>query len=315
MIGWFRSYVEQLILKKHAGPRTTLSHNTIYILPSKDGWLFLTIALVNFILGVNYQNNLILATAYLMALLMLLSLLMAYFNFNGLTIHYLGTKANFSPCSPLAQFELNAAHPVQALVFSSTSLALSEQCELNGNNTQIDMPLNACKQRGKYKIKKVSISSNYPFGLVKVWSYLYLDDDAYVYPTPLATQLSGISYTHDGVPEQDSLANEALSEQLYRYQKGMPVNRVAWKIYAKTDQLFIKQTLDVGQYELNDNEVFYRFDELNGDKETRLSNLSYLINQAQNNNIKYGMQLGSLLIKPAHGEQHLKRCMESLSEF
>ena len=49
-----------LLKNKHKKNSITLTHNTIYVLPSTLGVYFTIVALLNFVMGINYQNNLIL---------------------------------------------------------------------------------------------------------------------------------------------------------------------------------------------------------------------------------------------------------------
>ena len=55
-----RSVFNKLLKNKHKTNEIELQHKTIYVLPSKLGGQFLLIALLNFVMGINYQNNLIL---------------------------------------------------------------------------------------------------------------------------------------------------------------------------------------------------------------------------------------------------------------
>ena len=47
-----------LLKNKHKKNSITLTHNTIYVLPSTLGVYFTIVALLNFVMGINYQNNL-----------------------------------------------------------------------------------------------------------------------------------------------------------------------------------------------------------------------------------------------------------------
>mgnify|MGYP000394994334 CR=1 FL=1 len=74
--GWssIRSRIESLLLRdKHKKKHLTLGHSTLYVLPSKLGLGFLLIAVLNFILAANYQNNLVQVVSYLMLVLVLMS--------------------------------------------------------------------------------------------------------------------------------------------------------------------------------------------------------------------------------------------------
>ena len=64
----------------------SLGHKSIFIFPSKFGWLYLTLCLGIFILGTNYQNNLMQLLCFFLIALFLLNLFVAYLNFSKLSI-------------------------------------------------------------------------------------------------------------------------------------------------------------------------------------------------------------------------------------
>ena len=55
-----QSLLNKLLKNKHLKNSITLEHRTIYVLPSSLGWYFIVVAILNFVMGINYQNNLIL---------------------------------------------------------------------------------------------------------------------------------------------------------------------------------------------------------------------------------------------------------------
>jgi len=63
-----------------------LDNRQIYILPSRNGLIFLTMALCIFVGGLTYSNSLILAVAFLLISLFLVSILHTYANLVGLRV-------------------------------------------------------------------------------------------------------------------------------------------------------------------------------------------------------------------------------------
>ncbi|MEC9334228.1 MAG: hypothetical protein VX786_04235, partial [Pseudomonadota bacterium] len=63
-----------------------LNVNSIFILPSGFGWSFIILSLCLFLLGTNYQNNLMLLLSYLCLSIMLLTLFYTHQNFARLAL-------------------------------------------------------------------------------------------------------------------------------------------------------------------------------------------------------------------------------------
>ena len=83
----------QILLKrKHQTSHLVLKHHNIYELPSRFGLIFLMFALLIFILGSNYQNNLILLTAYLFISVFIIGILQSYLNLMNTEISFVGVE-------------------------------------------------------------------------------------------------------------------------------------------------------------------------------------------------------------------------------
>ena len=78
--------LNKLLKNKHSKQSITLAHNNIYVVPSQLGFYFIIVAILNFVMGINYQNNLILVMAYLMFVVMIIAVLLGYTNAKGLKL-------------------------------------------------------------------------------------------------------------------------------------------------------------------------------------------------------------------------------------
>src|SRR3954468_16864604 len=81
-----KKYFQRWAAKR--APRATkvvLRHKTIYVFPGKQGAGFLFVVLLIWILGTNYQNNLILGFSFFLISVMLVSIIHAFKNLLGLT--------------------------------------------------------------------------------------------------------------------------------------------------------------------------------------------------------------------------------------
>ena len=129
---------------------------------------------------------------------------------------------------------------------------------------------------------------------------------ALVYPEPARPGLSFLT----GGRSLQSGDDEFLGFQ--SYQPGDSLRRIHWKGIAKGQGVHVKEYQGVdGQAEL-----WLDWAHTPGpDAESRLSQLCRWMLDAEQASLCYGLRLPGTEIAPAHGERHLRRCLETLALF
>jgi hypothetical protein len=98
----------------------TLAHKSIFILPTGFGFIWIGLFLLLFLLGTNYQNNLVIGLSFLLISLFNTCIIYSYKNLSGLTLQsipppqaYAGDTLVFpiSLSSKQAQFEVILTYP------------------------------------------------------------------------------------------------------------------------------------------------------------------------------------------------------------
>ncbi|TMP62530.1 hypothetical protein CWB77_06835 [Pseudoalteromonas sp. S1610] len=262
-------------------------------------------------MGINYQNNLILFMAYLMFVIIIFALLLGYSNAKGLTVSFKNTIESYAPQQPQLVWQIESNDTCQSITLSYPN-NLEQDCyieSVKADTIQCQLPLPYLK-RGRYLLKPIKIASNYPFGLVSVWSYIQPDHTVYVYPsiikTPNQKQLSQMTANDDEGAEKHLGDDEF--ESLITHLPEMGLQRVSWKHYAKTQQLLVKQFSDFKSADTQ-----FDFNLMTGDTEQRLGQLCYLVCQAFESDINYSMKLPNKSIENGSGKLHLQRCLQALS--
>ncbi|MCQ8876716.1 DUF58 domain-containing protein [Pseudoalteromonas shioyasakiensis] len=304
------SLFSKFLKNKHTGDTLLLKHNTIYVLPSKMGAGFLFVAILNFILGINYQNNLILAMAYLMLVMLVLAILIGYSNVKGVKISFKTKHDDYSPISPRLHFDISTTKLCQSfmMIYKNSQVACLDSIDKSSNVT-VALPYT---HRGCFALERIKLLSHYPFGLVSVWSYMQINETVYVYPEQIdatkndnlvseADNSQGDLKRKNGNEEFDSLAD---------HQHGMGLQRVSWKHYAKTQQLMVKEFINFASTPMT-----YDYALLQGNTESRLSQLSFFITQAHINDHPYALKLNNEFYPMAKGRDHLVSCLIALSRF
>lgn len=296
-------FFNKWIARRHNVSPILLSHNTIYILPSKLGALFLCLTLVLFIVGVNYQNNLLLLSSYLFILLQIYAFFMSFKNLYRIELELIDIQSTFAPGKPIAKVKVSSIMPYRSLFVCL------------GNNThRVDLVDEATfeliqlpyESRGKYTLPRFLIFSNYPLGLVKAFSYWQPPSSVYVYP-PLSSkvkefefnQIQGLDLEYQGINSFTSSDN--------------PV-RMSWKHVARTGDLYIKR-FEQPMFEQSDSEVYLNYNEEVGDKEQRLSSLATKLKIACENKQSVILYMPSCAAIKCTDHHAYRRAWETLSEY
>ncbi|MDZ7924759.1 MAG: hypothetical protein U5M23_12000 [Marinagarivorans sp.] len=182
--------------------QVVLQHRTIYVFPSKQGLAFLFTVLLIWILGTNYQNNLILGLSFFLTSVMLVSVIHAFKNFLGLT--FTSEARQQAAVGELAPFDIQISSVYES---AHHGLLLSIDNEnpvradiIAGKPTSVRLHAIAC-HRGWLKLPRIVLKSYFPFGLIRVWAYIELNHRALIFPRPIACDQPplGVGQGEDGI--------------------------------------------------------------------------------------------------------------------
>ncbi|GGD75727.1 DUF58 domain-containing protein [Lacimicrobium alkaliphilum] len=305
-------------LDKRIPPATDFSLNlgNIFIFPSRFGMLYLILCVALFVLGTNYQNNLILLLGFFLLALFLVSLLSSYLNFAGLKIMVGKVAHPFAGDSvslPLwidTSAQKHSAHGRLHLGLYGEKVQLSVDLDRLTNPAELSVPTT---RRGRLPLPRVTLSSYFPLGMFRCWTHLRFDRKVLVYPSPLPCPV--ITYSATG--EEESEGNVATGEgyddfdSLTEYQLGQPLYHVAWKQVAKGQGMISKKFSST-----SNNEVWLRLASKTDDElESRLSHLCFMILEMENRGQRFGLKLGDNTIQPGKSSAHRHQCLTSLALY
>ncbi len=288
-----------------------LNRKNLYTFPNISGLVYLLVTLVIWLLGTNYQNNLILGLSYLLVSIFVVSILHAFANLAGISIRMVNARPAF------------AGDPVNFLLeLSCTNKAGCDNLELRwpGGETQTitlnhNEPLQVIvraqsHERGYLRPGRLLVQSRFPLGIIRCWTWLNLDAAALVYPAPIRTD-EPHAQASDG--REDGGTSQRGGDDfsgLRDYQAGDPIKHIAWKQFAQDKGLFTKE------YEaFLSAEKWLDWNSLNQPQELRLSGLCYWALDYEQRQIPYGLRLPGLTLAPAIGEHHHQAVLSALAEF
>jgi uncharacterized protein (DUF58 family) len=321
-----------------------LNHQNIFIFPAKFGLLFLSLCVLLFLLGTNYQNNLMLLLCYFLMAIFLVNLLASYINFACIDLQigkcsevFVGDNLNI----PLwLNANKNSASQVNGLLHFKFQINKKHsnkkyKRQHNQSHTRVDTdafsnPINLsqlCQQRGKLRLSRVTVESVYPLGLYRCWTHLAFTHEITVFPKPIPCEIQLYVNEQNSTKKSGDIANEQTGHDdfshLKAYQVGEPLNHVAWKELAKGRGMVSKQFSSVGNQigwlklspQYRNKALSNPSNEIQADLEKELGELCYQIIELSRTQRTFGLDLGVHCIAPNNGAAHRLACLHALAYF
>ena len=314
---WYRQAGEKWLAQRIPRSDTfTLNRLNIFILPTAFGWLQLTLCLILFLLGTNYQNNLMLLLCYFLIAIFLLSLFSCYFNFAGLTINNRQISKGFQGQELSLHINLDQSTPYSTL----GKLHIHFQGEKFGSGIELNQPHTVVKvfhhpsERGIFQSPRVQINSFYPLGLFRCWSHLQFNSEFVVFPAPVSGSPPPIIQSSPDRQSGETLGLKKGIEEfdsLQTYRTGESYHRIDWKQYARGRGLLTKQFMDTEQTQIWLSITLLSYLDL----EVRLQHLSQHIADLTHQQQSFGLDLGHYQLEPGNGPEHQQDCLEALARY
>ncbi len=289
-----------------------LNNSLVYILPTRVGMIFTILLLVLLIGSINYTKSLGFMLTFLLAGIGNVAMLMTWRNMAGLKLKGIGAKPVFAGETAKFAIQLENATNDQRYAISLPNKPMPDEA--------IDVPADGlallhfhchAQSRGLLNPGRIRIETEFPVGLFVAWTWVDLDMQVLVYPSPSDKEITTVPLTCQSGEEQAD--GEGLEDfaGLRKYQAGDPWHRISWKMVARTDELFSKKFTG-GQPELEWIDWF-ALDEM--PIEGRLSMMSRMILDAQKAGRMYGLRMPEVEIKPDNGVQHRHECLKTLALY
>lgn len=210
---------------------------------------FLFALLLMLITSVNYSLSLGHALSFLLTGLFAATLLHTYRNLAGLVVE--AARADPVFAGERLGFELRVRNP-SALARCGIDVATDrsgssdktgpESARLHvaaatASTIRIDVPT---ERRGPLALGRVTLSSDYPLGLWRAWTFVHVPVVGTVYPAPepdAPDWPAGAAARATGETEYDT-------GEFVRYREGDPLARVAWKLAARVEPLHVRLLAD-----------------------------------------------------------------------
>ena len=291
-----------------------LTHRNLYILPSKLGIYFLLTIVIIWLIGTNYQNNLVLGLVFLLLSIFLLGILHTFSNMVRLTVSY----SKYSPA--FAGEEVNFLFNV-----TNAKKRFCESIEFRWQNSDADslvvsVPPGQSKviavpipsvRRGRIKPGRLLVRTYYPLGLFRCWTWISWNIDAVVFPAPVEIpMIKSVVVDEEGDGAHPTIGGDDYSG-LKTYRDGDSIKHIAWKAFAQEKGLYSKEfSQNLSQ------ELWLDFESTSANGvEEKLSGLTYWAIHYHQLDENYGLRLPGMTIEPNKGEVHKIEVLTALALF
>jgi uncharacterized protein (DUF58 family) len=288
-----------------------LAQHNLYTFPNLTGLGLCITILIIWLMGTNYQNNLVLGIAYLLISFFVVAIWQAYANVAGLEIKAVTTQPGFAGDNIRFTLQLITPNPsgCEHLELSwpgGKKIIADLDCN---TSIEIEIPCPS-HHRGFLFPGRLLIESRYPLGVIRCWTHINLDMVGLVFPKPVA----GAEPEHSAGEEESEKSNHKKGGDdpgtLRNYQPGDSLKHIAWKLFARERGLHTKQN-----EQTLSNEKWLDWSGLSLPQEKRLSVLCYWALQYEQAGIQYGLLLPEKKITPNTGYQHLQAVLSELAVF
>ncbi len=292
---------------------TVLTRRGLYMLPTRQGWLFAAVLLVLLLAAINYGNSLTYALTFLLAAVAVISMLITDRNLLHLRLRAGQGAPVFA--GQAAAFRVHLLNP-QARARYGVVLRQDRRevaCVDVGAQASTTIELHVpTTRRGWVRLPTLSVLTRFPLGILYSWSRRFeLDERCLVYPTPSAPwSWTSAAVAPEGANQRPSVGGDDFSG-VREYRPGDSLGRIDWKSSARGRGLLTKEFasslsltlwLDLASVPAPDLEM-------------RLSMLCRALLEAEASGAHYGLRLGAVAIQPNCGEAHQRQCLRELTLY
>jgi uncharacterized protein (DUF58 family) len=289
----------------------TIHRRRIYILPTRFGIMLALLLVAMIIAGLNYNSNLGLAFAFLMASLVLVAMHHCHRNLLGLSVDVNVETDAFAGRDAAFDFMLRNPSSMDRCAIEIRCTAEAEAlADISANNYEQITLYVPVARRGVTRWGQFELRTRYPFGWFRAWTYVQAPLTAYVAPhpsgdrpLPSASAAAGGSGVHEARGDEDFAG-------LRSYSPGVPLKHMAWKVLARGAEAAVRSySGSASQPE------WLEWSALQGmATEARLSQLCrWVLDSERGYPRPYGLRLPGVEIVPARGVLHRARCLRALA--
>lgn len=300
--------------------RIRLDRNHVYILPTAAGVGFALLLVVMLLTSLNYNVSLGFLLTFVLAGVMASAMWQTHRNLVDLEVrgaagdavfagHALNVSVALANVTPWARVGIDVGARDAATVETS----------LDAHDAVVAMLSFAAQPRGWFRLPRLTVSTRFPLGLFRAWSYADAPLTLLVYPEPEPSAPPLPASVAPDPGEEDDLraarsAIEEAADQLRAYRPGDPLRSIAWKHSARLDT-WVSRT----GHQVRHAQCMLAWEALPPwmNVEQRLSRLCAWVLAAEHapagDERDYLLSLPGVSLGPARGPAHRDACLRALA--
>lgn len=304
-------------ISRQRGPQAgdlKLVQRNVFVLPTRAGMLYGAVLVTMLIASINYALSLGFMLTFLLGSVAIVAMLHTFRNLSALVLRPGRTEPVFA--GQPAEFSLLIINPGQverfAIRLHAPGMTAPEVVDLSPNAEHLIRIAIAAPRRGWMPVPRMTMWTEYPLGLWRVWALWHPAMRVLVYPAPETPAVA--------LPEFSTLAGDGIGSRtgdddvaaVRPYRDGDSPRRIAWKAMARTasDALLTKQ-FDGG--ERGELRLDWHLLSPQLDPEAKLSRLTRWVIDAEAAGARWSLALPGRVIELDGGRAHRDRCLEALA--
>ena len=291
----------------------------IYILPTRSWAVLLAVLAAMWYAAISQRNSAAYLLMFFLASLVMVSAVHAHFALAHLGLRvdrldpvFAGEKVRVKVEVLNLSSRLRASLAVAPTGHVFKDFAHANVARLDAHGTENVEILLPTTRRGRWTPGRLALTTIYPLGFFRSWTYQTISASCLVYPLPQGSLPlpEGPALTAD-VPSGTGAGGEDYSGTR-PYQIGESQRHVDWRAVARGQPLLVKKFSGAGS-----RRVWFEYanTEVLKDVEARLCQLSRWIADADRDGLAYGLRLPGFEAEPARGSSHYHRCLGALALF
>jgi uncharacterized protein (DUF58 family) len=288
----------------------SINRRRIYILPTRFGFMLAVILFAMMIAGLNYNSNLALAFAFLMASAALVTMHHCNRNMLSLSVDVTTEVDAFAGREAVFEFALHNGSNVDRRdieVRCMSAASIGSVAAHEGESIEVIVPV---AQRGITRINQFELRTRYPFGWFYSWTYVQGALTIYAAPAPSGSRTLPSASAQGAGSHSEARGDEDFSG-LRAYEPGVPLKHMAWKVLARGGEAAVRNYSSLAAQP-----EWLEWSSLDGmDVEARLSQLCLWVLESDSAQRPYGLRIPGREIPPSGGAAHRFMCLRALATY
>jgi uncharacterized protein (DUF58 family) len=300
------------VIRRHGRDSLPISihRRRIYILPTRFGIMLAAILAAMLIAGLNYNSNLAIAFAFLMASMALVTMHHCNRNLLRLSVDVTTEVDAFAGREAMFEFELRNTSNVDRRDIEVRCLSAAGMGSVPAGESESIEVIATVRQRGVARVDQFELRTRYPFGWFYSWTYVQGPITIYVAPAPAGTRTLPSEGAKGTGTHSDARGDEDFSG-LRAYEPGVPLKHMAWKVLARGGEAAVRSYSSLAAQP-----EWLEWSALDGlGLEARLSQLCLWVLESDAAQRPYGLRLPGKEITPSGGAAHRFACLRALAAF